>query len=85
MGSSVGFFFYQPWLNSDILYSDTLRIGIWTADIYTDVADAGLGPLIQLDTILSHIVRAKANVVGQLCWVTVMLDRVCLSFALGSI
>lgn len=58
--------------------SESLRLGFWLANKYIEDRDVGPSCLITLDTIVSHVVRAKANIAGQNCWVTVMLDKVCL-------
>ncbi|KAJ6501497.1 hypothetical protein C8R47DRAFT_1107562 [Mycena vitilis] len=50
-----------------------MKVSVWKADTHLTSADPGPGPLIQLDDILSHVVRSTAEALETKCWLTVAL------------
>lgn len=72
LGSIVSSFkFFICRLTMYLILSPALRANLWKMDTYLGPDDDGPSGLIQLDDILSHVIRADVTVKEEKCWATV--------------
>lgn len=57
--------------------SEPLKVNLWQADTYLGPEDEGPEELINLEDIVSHVVRQTALIGDQMPWATVIVSRVC--------